>query len=349
VGNINISETADFMVNEPLLKDVSIAVLIPCYNEELTIADVVHQFRAQLPSANIYVFDNNSTDKTIEQATLAGAIVLKERRQGKGYVVQSMFRQIDADIYVMVDGDGTYPPEAVHRLIAPVLHREADMVVGTRLHTDSQSQFKVLNRFGNHLFLSVLNSIFSVKLSDILSGYRVFNRKFVKGIPIFGGGFEIETELTIKAVERGYQIVEIPVNLGVRPEGSFSKIHIIRDGVNILNTILALFRDYKPLTFFGVGGLCMIIAGLLLGWMVTLEFIRTGLVTHLPSAVLAVGLVLSGMLLIIVGLILHTVTRRSQEFEHQIRVLVEQLNLKNSRTEDLQPIEPQIRSKVATF
>jgi glycosyltransferase involved in cell wall biosynthesis len=227
-----------------------IALLIPCYNEAITIAEVIRQFRQELPAADIYVYDNNSTDQTAEIARREGAIVRFERRQGKGYVVQSMFRQIEADIYIMVDGDGTYQPEDIHALLEPVLQNRADMVVGSRL-TESQSEFKTLNRFGNRMFLNFLNKMFKVKLTDILSGYRVFNRRFVKGIPLFGGGFEIETELTIKALERGFVTVEIPTRLTQRPEGSFSKIRLFRDGFLILNTILTLFRDYKLLWRYG--------------------------------------------------------------------------------------------------
>jgi len=302
-----------------------VAVLIPCYNEEMTVARVVAQFRAQLPAASIYVFDNNSSDRTAEAAREAGAIVRREMRQGKGFVVQSMFREVDADIYVMVDGDGTYPPEAVHRLLAPVIEGDADMSVGSRLHAESRSQFKQLNRWANRLVLALLNSIFRVRLTDILSGYRAFNRKFVKGVPLFGGGFEIETELTIKAVERGFRIVEVPTDLTHRPEGSHSKIKFFRDGLIILNTMLALFRDYKPLTFFGGAGLILVLAALVPGAIVVVEFIETGLVPRLPSAVLAVGLVLCGLLSLTAGLILHSIARRSQESEYHLRVLADEL------------------------
>jgi len=302
-----------------------VAVLIPCYNEELTVADVVAQFRAELPGAAVYVFDNNSTDRTAEEARRAGAFVRTERRQGKGYVVQSMFRQVDADVYIMVDGDGTYPPGAVHRLLAPVLSGDADMSVGSRLHADSRSQFKQLNRWANRLVRATLNSIFRVRLTDILSGYRVFSRQFVKGLPLFGGGFEVETELTIKAVERGYRIVEVPIDLSHRPEGSHSKIQFVRDGFLILNTTLALFRDYKPLTFFGGIGLALVLLALVPGTIVVVEFLRTGLVPRLPSAVLAVGLVLCGLLSLTAGLILHSIARRSQEFEYQMQVLADEL------------------------
>lgn len=296
-----------------------VAVLIPCYNEELTIGAVVREFRAQLPHADIYVFDNNSGDRTQEEARAAGAIVEREGRQGKGYVVQSMFQRVEADVYVMVDGDATYEASAVHALMQPVLDQDADMVVGSRLHRTSRSEFKGLNRFGNQVFLSVLNAIFRVRLTDILSGYRAFSRDFVKSIPIFAGGFQIEAELTIKALERGYRIQEVPINLAQRPDGSLSKIRHLHDGVLILKMIASLFRDYKPLTFFGSIGLLWVAAGFGLGLPVVAEFIRTGLVPRLPTAVLSVGLVLSGMLVITVGLVLHTTVRRLQELEYQLR------------------------------
>ncbi len=302
-----------------------IAVLIPCYNEELTVADVVTQFRTQLPGASIYVFDNNSSDNTVRLAQKAGAAVYSEQRQGKGYVTQSMFRQVDADIYIMVDGDGTYPPGSVHRLLAPILKGEADMVVGSRLHAESKSEFKQLNAMGNHLVLWLLNSIFRVKLTDILSGYRAFNRKFVKSLPLFGGGFEIETELTIKAIERGFRIVEIPINLTNRPEGSHSKIQFFRDGAIILNTVLALFRDYKPLTFFASAGLVFFALSLVPASIATIGAFHNGLVRHLLPTLAAVALAGCGVLSITVGLILHSIARRAQEFEYQLQVLGEQL------------------------
>ena len=298
-----------------------IAILIPCYNEELTVGQVVRDFRKQLPDADIYVFDNNSSDRTVEVARDAGARVAFEPRQGKGYVVQSMFREVDADIYVMVDGDDTYPPAEVHKLIAPVAAGEADMAVGSRFTSRSESEIRGLNRLGNRFFLNTINFIFKVNLSDILSGYRVFSRKFVKNIPIFGGGFETETELTIKALAHGYRIVERPVDLKARPEGSFSKIRVMQDGFLILNSILTLFRDYKPLTFFGLIGGLLVLIGLVPGTVVIVEFIKTGLVPRLPSAVLAVGLVLSGLLAMVVGIVLHTIARRFQELDHQLKIL----------------------------
>lgn len=302
-----------------------IAVLIPCYNEEPTVGEVVAAFQAELPTARIYVFDNNSTDRTVACAQAAGATVLREPRQGKGFVVQSMFRRVEADVYIMVDGDGTYPAAEVHRLLGPVIADEADMVVGSRLHAATQSEFRQLNRWANRLVLALLNSIFKVHLTDILSGYRAFNRRFVKGLPLFGGGFEIETELTIKAVARGMRIVEVPTTLTSRPEGSHSKIKFFRDGALILNTILALFRDYKPLTFFGTVGIALLVMALVPGFLSVVDFVNRGGGARLPLAVLAVGLVLCGLLSLTVGLILHSIARRSQEFDYQLQVLTDEM------------------------
>ena len=306
-----------------------IAVLIPCHNEELTISEVTADFRNELPDADIYVFDNNSTDRTVERALAAGATIVSEPRQGKGFVVQSMFRRIEADVYVMVDGDGTYPAAEVRRLIDPILKDEADMVVGSRLHSGTASQFKSINRWANRLVLSILNSMFRVRLTDILSGYRAFNRRFVKSIPVFGGGFEIETELTIKAIARGFRIVEIPTTLSARPQGSHSKIKLFRDGFLILNTILALFRDYKPLTFFGTAGLILIATALIPAIAIVMEFAQRGVIARPVLAVLAVGIFLSGLLSFAVGLVLHSIARRSQELDYQIQVLGDELRARH--------------------
>jgi glycosyltransferase involved in cell wall biosynthesis len=303
----------------------NIAVLIPCYQEEKTIAKVVQQFRVYLPAADIYVFDNNSSDRTVEEAISAGAIVLHEKRQGKGYVVQSMFQKVDADIYVMVDGDGTYPASVVNTLIEPIERGEADMVIGSRLHKGSSSQFRFLNRFGNHIFLLLLNSMFGVRLTDLLSGYRVFSLRLVRSLALFGGGFETETELTIKTLERGFSIVELPVDLSPRPEGSHSKIRLVQDSLWILRTIVTLFRDYRPLMFFGGLGIILIALSLIPGIWVFIDYYETAYVHRIPSAVLAVGLVLTGVLSICVGLILHTISRRFQELEFQLRTVAEDL------------------------
>lgn len=305
-----------------ILNWMRLAVLIPCYNEAITIADVVRSFREALPAAQIYVFDNNSTDGTAMIAKEAGATVFTERRQGKGFVIQSMFRKVDADIYIMIDGDGTYPVTSVHKLVEPIVNGDADMVVGSRLHPASRSRFKAANLFGNKLIRMLLQLIFRVHLTDILSGYRAFNRTFVKSIPLFGGGFEVETELTIKALQKGFRIEEVPVDLEDRPKGSFSKIHIIRDGFLILNTILSLFRDTKPLTFFGLLGLLFIIGGSVAAF-------------HPPYTIAGVTLVLTGVLFILSGLTLHTIVRRFQEFDHQIRILQSEQESRTKRDHEV--------------
>jgi len=318
----------------PLLhRHAKIAVLVPCYNEEITIAGVVRDFRNELPDALICVFDNDSTDATAERARAAGAQVIHEARRGKGFVVQSIFRHIDADVYVLVDGDATYPAAAVHSLIRPISDGNADMVVGSRLHALSRSEFKHLNRWANRLVLFILNLVFRVRLTDVLSGYRAFNRSFAKNLALFGGGFEIETELTIKAVARGYRIVEVPVDLSVRPEGSHSKIHFFRDGMLILTTILTLFRDYKPLTFFGSLGLIFLAAALVPGLTVLTAYFENGFV-KLPAAVLACGLALCGMLLGAIGLLLHSIARRAQEFDYQLQMLGDQLRRERSSSDE---------------
>ena len=311
-----------------------IAVLIPCFNEEKTIAGVVRDFRTQLPDADIYVFDNNSTDNTVAVAKEAGAEVRYEKRQGKGNVVRSMFKKVDADIFVMVDGDGTYPADKINALIKPVVEDDADMVVGSRLHSESESRFKLLNRLGNKAFLFVLNNIFKVNITDLLSGYRVFNRRVVKNLPVLSHGFEIETELTVKCIERGYRIIEVPVNLSTRPEGSESKIRILGDGILIFNTMFALFRDYKPLTVFGALGLLFTLLGFIPGTIVIREFILTGYISRVPSAILAVGLVLSGLIVIFFGLVLHSISRRFQEFDYQFQTINETVQQLRSENKD---------------
>jgi len=303
-----------------------IAVLIPCYNEEKTIAKVVRDFRLQLPNSEIYVFDNNSTDNTVKEAKKSGAIVIDEKRQGKGNVVRSMFKKIDADVYVMVDGDGTYPADKVFDLIKPIITGDADMVIGSRLHPVSKSKFKFLNWIGNKLFLFLLNNIFRINITDLLSGYRAFNSCIIKNLPILSRGFEIETELTVKGIERGYRISEVPVNLSPRPEGSKSKIKIFRDGFLIFNTVFALFRDYKPLTVFGLLGLFLIVCGFIPGVIIIREFISIGYILRIPSAILAVGLVLSGLLSVFMGFVVHTIVRRFQEVDYHLQILNEKIH-----------------------
>lgn len=308
-----------------------IVVLIPCLNEEKAINKVVHDFKNELPEADIIVFDNASTDSTVTMAQQAGARVIPEQRRGKGFVVQSMFQKIDADIFIIVDGDDTYPADRVHSLLEPVLAGQADMVVGSRITPSHSSQFRFINLLGNKFYLYAINLIFNTKLTDILSGYRCMNRRFVKGIPIFVTGFEVEVELTIKSLERGYRIVEVPVNLRNRPEGSHSKIRVLSDGFKILWALLALFRDYKPLTFFGSIGLFCILLSLIPGFNVIYEYLAYQYIYKVPSTVLAIGLVLTGMGSIAIGLILHTINRRIQELEYYYRVLVENKNKDSER------------------
>jgi glycosyltransferase involved in cell wall biosynthesis len=297
-----------------------VAILIPCYNEAATIGTVVRRFREVVPGAAVYVFDNHSTDDTAATARAAGATVIDEPRRGKGHVVQSMFRKVDADIYVMVDGDDTYPAHVVETLIAPVRAGQADMVIGSRLHRASQSRFRPLNRLGNVVFRTLLGLIFRVRLTDLLSGYRSFSRRLVRSVPLFGGGFETETEMTIKALHRGFRIVEVPVDLGPRPTGSHSKIRLVHDGVVILTTILSLARDYKPLTFFGGLGLLLFLAGLVPALWLAGHWAPEKLPLALLAAVLALAGVITGM----AGLVLHTVARHFQELDLHLQTVSEE-------------------------
>jgi glycosyltransferase involved in cell wall biosynthesis len=264
----------------------------------------VHAFRDACPEARIIVFDNASSDATARRARTAGAEVRTEPRRGKGNVVQSMFRAIDADVYVMVDGDATYPAERVHDLLRPILDDSADMVIGSRLQRASDSEFRALNRVGNVFYATLLRRLFGVRITDVLSGYRAFSRRVVKTLPLLGGGFETEAEMTIKAVYRGFRVVEVPVSLVTRPAGSHSKIRVVQDGVLILNAIVALFRDYKPLTFFGT-------LALLLGAAVVGAMLWSSPIAAVILALFACGAAATGA-------ILHTITHHFQELETQL-------------------------------
>jgi glycosyltransferase involved in cell wall biosynthesis len=297
---------------------MQIAILIPCYNEEKTIAKVINDFKKELPDAKIYVYDNNSTDNTYEIAKQNGAIVKKEYRQGKGNVIRSMFRDIDADIYVMVDGDDTYPAEFVHSLIEPIKNKEADMVIGDRLSNGSyETQNKRLfHNFGNNLVKNLINKLFNSSLNDILTGYRAFNKKFVKNFPILSEGFEIETEMSLHALDKKFLIKEISIDYRDRPEGSYSKLNTFSDGIRVLKTIFWLFKDYKPLIFFSLMGSLFFLLSLIVGIPVILEFINTSYITKIPSAILAVGLMLISILSFFSGIILDTiVTQHRREYE----------------------------------
>ncbi len=291
----------------------SIAIMVPCYNEAITIGKVIADFQAAIPEAVIHVFDNNSSDGTGAIAAKAGAVVHLVPMKGKGQVVRTMFRVIDADIAVMVDGDDTYPADRVRELIAPVLAGRAEMVVGTRLSEYENASFRPLHVFGNGLVLNSINTLFGANLHDVLSGYRAFSRRFMQSMPVLSHGFEIETEMTIHALDRSFPVAEVVVPYGVRPEGSDSKLNTFRDGYRVLKTILWIFKDYRPFVFFGCLGGGALLLGLLVGLNVFSEFKSVGHVVGVARAVFAVAACLVGLLFISTGLVLDTVNRRSRE------------------------------------
>lgn len=304
---------------------MQIAVLIPCYNEEQTIEKVIRDFQHELPDATIYVYDNNSKDKTADVARQAGAIVKREPRQGKGNVVRSMFRDIDADVYVMADGDDTYPAEFVHDLMKPVVANEADMTIGDR-HTDGSYESenkRPFHNLGNHMVKSLINQLFKSKLRDIMTGYRVFNRRFAKTMPVNSEGFEIETEMTLHALDKRFRILEIPITYRDRPPGSESKLNTVSDGARVLKAVFWIFKDYKPLAFFCTIALALFILGLVVGIPVVTEFFQTGKIAKMPSAILAVGLMVLATNALTCGFILDTIVRNHRDnyelFQNQYR------------------------------
>lgn len=299
-----------------------IAVLIPCYNEELTIEKVVNDFKNELPEADIYVYDNNSKDNTYEIAKKAGAIVRKEHKQGKGNVVRSMFRDIDADIYVMVDGDDTYPAEFIHKLIEPVRNGSADMAIGDRLSNGTyQKEIKKnFHEFGNKLVRKSINILFNNKLNDIMTGYRVFNKRFVKNMPVMSPKFELETEMTLYALDKKYIIKEIPIIFRERPDGSESKINTFSDGIKVIKTIIKMFKDYKPLKFFSIMFFIFFIMGLIIGIPVIIEYYQTRFISKVPSAILATGLVTLAVICEQCGIILQTIVKQHKE-NYELNVL----------------------------
>ncbi len=309
----------------------SVAVLVPCYNEAVTIAKVVDDFHSALPQATVYVYDNNSTDGTGAIAAAHGAVVRRERRQGKGNVVRQMLREIDADYYIMVDGDDTYPAEAAHDLLAPLASDEADMVVGDRLSngTYGRENSRAFHGFGNKLVRWLIKHIYQFEFSDVMTGYRAFNAVFAKTMPVLSPGFEIETELSIHAVDKRWRIAEVAIDYRDRPEGSTSKLNTFSDGMRVLLTIMSLFKDYRPLVLFSWMALLLCALGLVAGVPVVVEFARTGLVPRLPSALLAVGLVFVGALCFASGLILDTVVKGSRkEYELQVSQAYERFGRK---------------------
>lgn len=289
-----------------------IAVLLPCYNEEAAIALTVAAFRAALPGAAIYVYDNNSADRTAEVAAAAGAIVRTERMQGKGHVVRRMFADVEADIYVMADGDATYDASAAPALVAKLIDERLDMVVGAR-RSEVEEAYRRGHRLGNRLFTGLLASLFGRTFTDIFSGYRVFSRRFVKSFPALSVGFETETEISVHALELAMPVGEIVTAYGARPEGSASKLSTYRDGWRIMRTILHLFRIERPVLFYGVFSLALAALALVLAVPLAITYAETGMVPRIPTAILVTGLMILAFLSFFTGLILDTVVRGRRE------------------------------------
>jgi glycosyltransferase involved in cell wall biosynthesis len=292
----------------------TIAVLIPCYNEEAAVGRVVADFRAALPQAAIYVYDNNSRDRTIAVATAAGAVVRSEPLQGKGNVVRRMFADIEADVYVLVDGDDTYHAASAPQLVARLLDDQLDMVNAARV-SNVEAAYRPGHRFGNALLTTLVTTIFGHRTEDMLSGYRVFSRRFVKSFPSLSAGFEIETELTVHALELRMPLAEIGTPYKERPVGSVSKLSTFRDGFRILWLIGKLVKEERPVQFFGIGALLLAILSVAVAWPVIVTYMETGLVPRLPTAVLATGVMLLAFLSLVCGLILDTVTRGRREMK----------------------------------
>jgi glycosyltransferase involved in cell wall biosynthesis len=294
--------------------DLRIAVLVPCFNEEAAVATVVADFRKALPQATIYVYDNNSRDRTIEVARAAGAEVRSETHQGKGHVVRRMFADIDADIYVLVDGDATYDAPSAPAMIEKLLAEHLDMVVGLRVD-QSVAAYRPGHRTGNWMLTTFLATVFGEAFKDILSGYRVFSRRFVKSFPVLSDGFEIETELSVHALELTLPVAEVATPYFARPEGSVSKLNTWRDGFRILGTILKLYRSEKPLRFFTAVGIFLMLLSIGLAIPIVVTYLEEGIVPRLPTAVLSTGLMIIAVLSISSGLVLDTVTRGRREMK----------------------------------
>lgn len=292
----------------------SVAVLLPCFNEEVTIGKVVRDFKAALPDATVYVYDNNSTDRTAEIAAAEGAIVRREPRQGKGNVIRAMFEDIDADVYVMADGDDTYPADAAPAMVSKVLDGY-DMVIGDRLSsTYFQENKRPFHNFGNRLVRGSINGLFNAHVTDIMTGYRAFSFTFVKTYPVLSRGFEVETEMTIHSLNNNLRLYEMPIQYRDRPAGSVSKLDTVGDGIKVMSTIFRMIREYKPLPFFGTIGLLIGAIGILLcGGGVTYEFTKTGLVARFPTLIGAIMLVIVGLLLFATGIILDVIAKNDRK------------------------------------
>ncbi len=289
-----------------------IAVILPCYNEEAAVAKTVAAFRAALPSAQIYVYDNNSKDGTREVAATAGAVVRTEKMQGKGHVVRRMFADVEADIYLMADGDSTYDASAAPALIAKLIDEQLDMVVGAR-KSEIEEAYRRGHRLGNRVFTSILARLFGRSFTDIFSGYRIFSRRFVKSFPALSRGFETETEISVHALELAMPVAEVVTAYGARPEGSASKLSTWSDGWRIMKTILHLFRIERPVLFYGSFGLFLAVLALTLAVPLAVTYVQTGLVPRLPTAILVTGLMIVASMSFMCGLILDTVVRGRRE------------------------------------
>lgn len=295
-------------------KDKKIAVLIPCYNESKTIEKVVKDYKKVLPEADIYVYDNNSSDGTDKIAKKAGAIVKYEYRQGKGNVIRTMFKDIDADCYLMIDGDDTYPKENAREMCDYVLEGKADMVIGDRLSSTYFTENKrPFHNFGNKLVRGLINTLFKSNIRDIMTGYRAFSYEFVKTFPVLSKGFEIETEMTIHALDKNFLLKEIPVEYRDRPAGSVSKLNTYSDGFRVLKTIARLFKEYKPTIFFSIIGLIFLIIAFGFGTPVFVEYFKTGLVPRIPTLIFAGFMLILSMLLFICGIILEVVVKKNRQ------------------------------------
>lgn len=291
-----------------------IAVLIPCYNESATIAKVVKDYKEALPEADIYVYDNNSKDSTDEIARKAGAIVRYERRQGKGNVIRTMFREIDADCYLMIDGDDTYPAESAREMCRLVLEENVDMVIGDRLSsTYFEENKRPFHNFGNSLVCFLINRIFHANVKDIMTGYRAFSRPFVKHFPVLSQGFEIETEMTIHSLDKNFYLKEVPVQYRDRPEGSESKLNTYSDGFKVLMTIARLFRDYKPFLFFSLVSLVFLVVSCIMMIPVLYDYFATGLVPRFPTLIVSSILIVIAFLFFFCGLILEVLTKKHRQ------------------------------------
>ena len=295
-------------------KDKKIAVLIPCYNESKTIEKVVKDYKKVLPEADIYVYDNNSIDKTDEIAKKAGAIVKYEYKQGKGNVIRSMFKDIDADCYLMIDGDDTYPKENAREMCDLILEKKADMVIGDRLSsTYFEENKRPFHNFGNKIVRTLINSLFKSNVMDIMTGYRAFSYEFVKTFPVLSKGFEIETEMTIHALDKNMLLREIPVQYRDRPEGSESKLNTYSDGIKVLKTIARLFKEYKPTIFFGLISLLFFIISVAFGTPVFADYFKTGLVERFPTLIFSGFMLMISILMLVCGIILEVVVKKHRQ------------------------------------